>query len=502
MSEPHDPHDLFGGNTFTAPTTEAPRAGRMAVNASAEVPPDKRMKLSGISRVVAAYEVVLSHAQVRVGRTLDNDVVIEHPTVSDFHAHIAWDGKDYVLEDRGSVQGTRVNSERYKRFALQRNDMVQFGDVRFRFMSPSDGVIPEAGSVSLYVRRQPKLTAGRKKALLLGGAGAALAILAVVALLVVGESVGVWMGLTGKKGGADSIEALQARLVAARKLLDADQLSEARAELEQIRALAGDLKNPVAVQAENALDRVRREELARDSIDRVLALRSKGQADEAWALLQEVLPQLPPDTHARKKLVDLQGALRDEAAGTHVAAARRALEAGDKKTAALEAEAALRIDATNVEAKRLRASAVAVASGGGQPDEEVEVEVIERRRGGGIDFSGDTGLVDVRGKAAAPGSRGRLPQEAVEQVVASRQAEIRWCYEQGLRREPTLVGKVVAEWTVNETGRVQNAHTLHSSLKDPEVTACILKKIARWSFPAPTGGDVVVNYPFAFEPKL
>lgn|GEM_PF-4610472 len=460
------------------------------------------MKLAGISRVVAAHEVMLTRSDIRVGRSLDNDVVIEHPSVSGLHAHISFDGKDYVLEDRGSEQGTRVNSEKFKRFVLRRNDLVQFGDVRFRFSSPSDGVIPEAGSVSLYVRRQPKLTTGHKKAMLLGGAAAALLVLVVVAWLIGGESVGTWMGLTGRKAGVDSPEVLKARLVAAVKLLDEDRLVEARTELEQIRGQFADLKSPVAVQAQNALDRIRREELARESIDRVLTLRAKGRADEAWTLMQEVLPQLPPDTHARTQLESLQGPLRDEAAGAHVALARRALEAGDRKTAAAEAEAALKIDGANAEAKKLRATATYVPGAPGQPDEEVVVEYVERRRGGGIDFSGDTGLVDVRGKAAAPASRGRLPQEAVEQVVSSRSAEIRWCYEQGLAREPNLVGKVVAEWTVGENGRVQNARAVHSSLKDDEVTSCILKKIGRWSFPPPSGGDVVVSYPFAFEPKL
>jgi tetratricopeptide (TPR) repeat protein len=459
------------------------------------------MKLAGISRVVATVEMVLSHSELRVGRALDCDVVIEHPSVSDLHARIYFDGKDWVLEDRGSIQGTRVNSERFSRFTLRRNDLLQFGDVRFRFISPADGVIPDAASVSLYVRREPKFKEGHKKALIAGGAATALVVMVTIALLLGGESVGRWMGLTGRKGGVASPAALKLRIEAARKLIDDDRLVEARTELEQVRDLAGDFKNPLAVQAQNALDRIRREELARESIDRVLALRAKGQADEAWALLQDVLPQLPPDTRARERLVSLQASLRDEAAGAHVALARKALEAGDKKLAAAEADLALKIDAANAEARKVKAAATYVP-GAGQPEEQVVYEVVERRRNGGIDFSGDTGLVDVSGRGAGPGGRGKLAQEVVQQIVSSRAAEIRWCYEQGLAREPGLVGKVVAEWTVTESGRVQNARAAHSSLKDPEVTDCILKKIGRWSFPSPTGGDVVVSYPFAFEPKL
>jgi hypothetical protein len=45
---------------------------------------------------------------VRIGRSLDNDVVLADARVSRYHAHLRWDGKRWVLQDLGSTNGTQV----------------------------------------------------------------------------------------------------------------------------------------------------------------------------------------------------------------------------------------------------------------------------------------------------------------------------------------------------------------------------------------------------------
>jgi hypothetical protein len=37
------------------------------------------------------------------------------------------------------------------------------------------------------------------------------------------------------------------------------------------------------------------------------------------------------------------------------------------------------------------------------------------------------------------------------------------------------------------------------SLNDSEVTGCIKALVARWRFPAPSGGSVEVSFPFVFQ---
>lgn len=58
-----------------------------------------------------------------------NDIVLEDATVSLQHAKIRLEGRQYVLYDLGSLNGTRVNGMRTQKTILYDGDMLQFGDV-------------------------------------------------------------------------------------------------------------------------------------------------------------------------------------------------------------------------------------------------------------------------------------------------------------------------------------------------------------------------------------
>ncbi|MFB0536434.1 MAG: FHA domain-containing protein [Anaerolineae bacterium] len=47
-----------------------------------------------------------------IGREAGNDVVISDPQVSRRHASLAWDGRQFIIQDLGSANGTFVNGER------------------------------------------------------------------------------------------------------------------------------------------------------------------------------------------------------------------------------------------------------------------------------------------------------------------------------------------------------------------------------------------------------
>jgi outer membrane biosynthesis protein TonB len=78
--------------------------------------------------------------------------------------------------------------------------------------------------------------------------------------------------------------------------------------------------------------------------------------------------------------------------------------------------------------------------------------------------------------------------------------EIRYCYESGILKDPTIAGKLLVDFKINATGIVPNAGVLEASLKDSQVTQCLLGKLKSWKFPHPRGGVVVaVTYPFIFK---
>lgn len=48
---------------------------------------------------------------VRLGRSNENDVVLNDPKISRFHAVLDWTGGGFAIRDLGSINGTRVNHE-------------------------------------------------------------------------------------------------------------------------------------------------------------------------------------------------------------------------------------------------------------------------------------------------------------------------------------------------------------------------------------------------------
>ncbi len=112
---------------------------------------------------------------VRLGRALENDLVITSKRISREHALLRRDGWRTLLEDAGSTNGTFLNGERViAPMQLRDGDQIKLGDVMFTFRDPEvtyqDTPLPEldidvaAGVVR--VNRQPVSLAPKEFALL------------------------------------------------------------------------------------------------------------------------------------------------------------------------------------------------------------------------------------------------------------------------------------------------------------------------------------------------
>lgn len=71
----------------------------------------------------------------RIGRMEANDVVIDDPTVSRFHAEIFKDGKNFYVRDLESTNGTFVNGNRVKVKKLHDGDIITLGISKLRWIS-------------------------------------------------------------------------------------------------------------------------------------------------------------------------------------------------------------------------------------------------------------------------------------------------------------------------------------------------------------------------------
>ena len=86
--------------------------------------------------VFAAEAIPLVNGNVlRVGRARSNDLVVEHPAVSRFHAVFSASWSGVVLSDLSSLNGTFVNGRRISTpIDLRDGDTVRIGGVRVRVM--------------------------------------------------------------------------------------------------------------------------------------------------------------------------------------------------------------------------------------------------------------------------------------------------------------------------------------------------------------------------------
>ena len=142
--------------------------------------------------------------------------------------------------------------------------------------------------------------------------------------------------------------------------------------------------------------------------------------------------------------------------------------------------------------------------------------------GGDRDGSGGTGAARRRGRRAfgerwdaVAGPRAEeppervtaadersLPRRAVDEVVARNAGRLRLCYQDALRREPDLAGRITVRFSVDPGGSVLVASDAGTTVADPAVIRCVLSAFAAMTFPARGTGDTVwASYVVAFPPS-
>jgi hypothetical protein len=95
---------------------------------------------------------------------------------------------------------------------------------------------------------------------------------------------------------------------------------------------------------------------------------------------------------------------------------------------------------------------------------------------------------------------GRLPPEVIQRIVRQNFGRFRLCYENGLRTNPNLQGRVAVKFVIDRSGAVSTAQDGGSDLPDQGVVSCVVRGFGNLSFPQPEGGIVTVVYPIIFNP--
>ena len=88
----------------------------------------------------------------------------------------------------------------------------------------------------------------------------------------------------------------------------------------------------------------------------------------------------------------------------------------------------------------------------------------------------------------------------VQRIVRQNFGRFRMCYENGLKNNPTLAGRVAVRFVIGRDGAVASVGNGGSDLPDSSVVNCIVRSFSGLSFPAPDGGIVTVTYPISLAP--
>lgn len=89
-------------------------------------------------------EFALSRPLTRIGRAEELDIWVNHRSISREHAEVANDQGTLRIRDLGSANGVRLNGREIQQADLKPGDVVELGQVRFRYVAPGESFVFEA----------------------------------------------------------------------------------------------------------------------------------------------------------------------------------------------------------------------------------------------------------------------------------------------------------------------------------------------------------------------
>jgi pSer/pThr/pTyr-binding forkhead associated (FHA) protein len=310
-------------------------------------------RLVGLAGPFRGKELYLMRTEVKFGRTDENDISLDHQSVSRNHGKFVFDQGQWKVIDNKSANGVRVNGDEYAVSNVKPGDTLELGHLKFRFCGPGEkftppsekseeqkgGMKPTTAELIAGASQPGRMATspgGAKKAgpplgLIAAGVGGLL-VLGVVAFVLLGR--GPSRSASGEVGGAEAVKAgdalfKQKRFLAAMEMYDK----------------AGETPAP---NKKKASDEARSEEIynsLRSAVD--------SDGDKARNLFERCASE-SKSTYYCQKVQEMAEAVKASYAKKHLAAANAAKTAGKLDTCMTEINNVLSFDAANAEAQALQ----------------------------------------------------------------------------------------------------------------------------------------------------
>ena len=159
-----------------------------------EIPLGQQPKLVGIQGAFRGKELVLHKSPVTIGRSEDNDLELDHPSVSRRQCRLHLDNRTWKVLDAESKNGVRVNGEPYAAIGLRHGDVLEIGHLKFAFVAPGHVYKPPSDGPHVAM---PRVNAGPSRSGLYLGIAAAVVLIA---------GLGAFFGLRHGKEDDETVE--------------------------------------------------------------------------------------------------------------------------------------------------------------------------------------------------------------------------------------------------------------------------------------------------------
>lgn len=122
------------------PLTAHVFSGKLASYANERCPSERRVTVSHLlaTQGLHAGRRFCLRERTRIGRALDNEIVLVDHMVSRYHAEVVRQGVTFLIHDLGSKNGLLVNGVSAMEQPLQRGDAIQIGQAIFVFETPNE----------------------------------------------------------------------------------------------------------------------------------------------------------------------------------------------------------------------------------------------------------------------------------------------------------------------------------------------------------------------------
>ncbi len=125
----------------------APAKAPPAPRSAAELGPMEAPRLVVLNTDLAGAEFACVRPDLKIGRSDENDIVLDHVSLSRTHARLLRDGSgEWQIVDLESSNGMFVNGHSFGVARLRNGDLLELGEVKLKFVAPAEDGKPGVGA--------------------------------------------------------------------------------------------------------------------------------------------------------------------------------------------------------------------------------------------------------------------------------------------------------------------------------------------------------------------